>query len=99
MGFYTSECVEKLLKLGLKCCKDEPDERPKMAEVARELEIILSMMPEYHAKKGADYDLSDSGTTFSSQPSSSNIKTPFIVSGDILGSDLVSGDIPTIRPR
>lgn len=99
MGFYTSECVEKLLKLGLKCCKDSPDERPKMAEVARELEIILTMMPEYHAKKGADYDLSDSGTTFSSQPSSSNIKTPFIVSGDILGSDLVSGDIPTIRPR
>ncbi|XP_045833702.1 probable LRR receptor-like serine/threonine-protein kinase At1g06840 [Trifolium pratense] len=98
MGFYTSEIVEKFLALGLKCCKDEPDERPKMTEVARELENILAMMPEYHAKKGSEYDTSDSGTTFSSQPSSSTIKNPFI-SEDILGSDLVSGDVPTIRPR
>ncbi|PNY11650.1 LRR receptor-like kinase resistance protein, partial [Trifolium pratense] len=98
MGFYTSEIVEKFLTLGLKCCKDEPDERPKMTEVARELENILAMMPEYHAKKGSEYDTSDSGTTFSSQPSSSTIKNPFI-SEDILGSDLVSGDVPTIRPR
>jgi hypothetical protein len=98
MGFYTSEIVEKFLTLGLKCCKDSPDERPKMTEVARELENILAMMPEYHAKKGGEYDTSDSGTTFSSQPSSSTIKNPFI-SEDILGSDLVSGNTPTIRPR
>lgn len=98
MGFYTSECVEKLLILGLNCCKDAPEERPKMEEVARELEIILSMMPDYHAKKGGEYDTSDSGSTFSSQPSSSVMKNPF-VSEDSLGSELVSGDIPTIRPR
>ncbi|XP_058744733.1 probable LRR receptor-like serine/threonine-protein kinase At1g06840 [Vicia villosa] len=98
MGFYTSECVEKLLILALKCCKDNPDERPKMQEVAREVENILSMMPEYHAKKGGEYDTSDSGATFSSQASSSVNKNPF-VSGDSLGIELVSGDVPTIRPR
>lgn len=98
MGFYTSECVEKLLILALKCCKDDPNERPKMQEVAREVENILSMMPEYHAKKGGEYDTSDSGATFSSQASSSVNKNPF-VSGDSLGIELVSGDIPTIKPR
>lgn len=98
LGFYPPEYVEKFLTLALKCCKDAPDERPKMTEVARELEIILSMMPEYDSK-GAEYSNSDSGsgTIFSSQPSSSNIRTPFI--SNVSGSELVSGDIPIIRPR
>ncbi|KAK7372231.1 hypothetical protein VNO80_05604 [Phaseolus coccineus] len=38
------------------------------------------------------------GRNSTSQPSSSTIKTPFI-SGDVLGSDLVSGSVPTIKPR
>ncbi|TKY56617.1 LRR receptor serine/threonine-protein kinase [Spatholobus suberectus] len=95
---YPSEYAEKFLTLALKCCKDAPDERPKMSEVARELEYICSMLPESDTK-GAEYVTSDSsGTIFSSQPSSSTIKTPFI-SGDVSGSDLVSGSIPTIKPR
>ncbi|KAH1214511.1 putative LRR receptor-like serine/threonine-protein kinase [Glycine max] len=95
---YPSEYAEKFLTLALKCCKDEPDERPKMSEVARELEYICSMLPEYDTK-GAEYDTSNySGTVCSSQPSSSTIKIPFI-SEDVSGSDLVSGGIPTIRPR
>ena len=95
---YPSEYAEKFLTLALKCCKDEPDERPKMSEVARELEYICSMLPEYDTK-GAEYDTSNySGTVCSSQPSSSTIKTPFI-SEDVSGSDLVSGGMPTIRPR
>ncbi|KAJ1377997.1 Serine-threonine/tyrosine-protein kinase, catalytic domain [Sesbania bispinosa] len=99
LGSFPSESLEKFFILALKCCKDAPDERPKMAEVVRELENILSMMPEFDAiAKGVEYPASDSGSVFSSQPSSSTIKTPFI-SLDVSGSDLVSGDIPTIRPR
>ncbi|WVY91183.1 hypothetical protein V8G54_036697 [Vigna mungo] len=95
---YPSEYAERFLTLALKCCKDSPDERPKMAEVARELEYICSMLPDSDTK-GAEYIKSDSsGTMFSSEASSSIIKTPFI-SGDVSGSDLVSGSIPTIKPR
>ncbi|RDX76521.1 putative LRR receptor-like serine/threonine-protein kinase, partial [Mucuna pruriens] len=97
---YPSEYVEKFLTLALKCCKDEPDERPKMLEVARELEYICSMLPESDTK-GAEYVTiasDSSGAIFSSQPSSSTINTPFI-SGDVSGSDLASGSIPTIKPR
>ncbi|KAL2317360.1 hypothetical protein Fmac_031236 [Flemingia macrophylla] len=95
---YSVEYAERFLTLALKCCKDSPDDRPKMAEVARELEYMCSMLPESDFK-GTAYATSDSsGTIFSSQPSSSTINTPFI-SGDVSGSDLVSGSIPTIKPR
>lgn len=102
MGSYPSEQVEKFLTLAMKCCEDEPEARPRMAEVVRELENIWSTMPESDTKR-AEYISSDSGKTEShthSTPSSSNaaMKTPF-VSGDVSGSDLVSGVIPSIKPR
>ncbi|KAH6814183.1 Leucine-rich repeat protein kinase family protein [Perilla frutescens var. frutescens] len=46
MGSYPSDCVEKFTKLAVKCCRDETDERPSMADVVRELENILTMMPD-----------------------------------------------------
>ncbi|KAL9316445.1 hypothetical protein ACSQ67_017446 [Phaseolus vulgaris] len=95
---YPFEYAVRFLTLALKCCKDLPDERPKMAEVARELEYICSMLLEPDSKE-VEYVTSDSSSTiFSSQPSSSTIKTSFI-SGDVSGSDLVSGSVPTIKPR
>ncbi|KAH6766091.1 Leucine-rich repeat protein kinase family protein [Perilla frutescens var. hirtella] len=45
MGSYPSDCVEKFTKLAVKCCRDETEERPSMADVVRELENILTMMP------------------------------------------------------
>ena len=99
IGSYPSEYMEKFLTLALKCCKDAPDERPKMAEVARELENMCSMLPETNAVE-AEHGTSGYGRIISSsQPSSSSThRTPF-VSEDVSGSDLVSGKIPTIRPR
>ncbi|KAI9118059.1 hypothetical protein K1719_010391 [Acacia pycnantha] len=99
MGPYPSEHIGKFLDLALKCCKDEPDARPKMAEVARELENMWSMMPESNAWI-PEYISGDSGKLFSSStPSSSSVgKTP-LISGDMSGSELVSGVEPTIRPR
>ncbi len=46
MGFYPSECVVKFFTLALKCCEEETDARPSMAEVTRELEGIWLMMPD-----------------------------------------------------
>ncbi|KAL9316446.1 hypothetical protein ACSQ67_017447 [Phaseolus vulgaris] len=95
---YPFEYAVRFLTLALKCCKDLPDERPKMAEVARELEYICAMLLEPDSK-GVEYVTSDSsGTILSSQPSSSTINTPFL-SGDVSGSDLVSGSVPIIKPR
>ncbi|XP_058195943.1 probable LRR receptor-like serine/threonine-protein kinase At1g06840 [Rhododendron vialii] len=101
MGAYPAECVERFVNLGLKCCQEETDARPSMAEVVRELETIWGMMPEFDTKTTESLS-SDPGKVMS--PSSSissemkNKHTPY-VSGDISGSDLVSGVIPTITPR
>uniref|UniRef100_A0A2N9EXA8 Protein kinase domain-containing protein n=1 Tax=Fagus sylvatica TaxID=28930 RepID=A0A2N9EXA8_FAGSY len=46
MGSYPSECVVKFFTLALKCCEEEMDARPSMAEVTRELEGIWLMMPD-----------------------------------------------------
>jgi hypothetical protein len=44
MGSYPSECVVKFFTLALKCCEEEPDARPSVAEVTQELEAIWLMM-------------------------------------------------------
>ncbi|KAK4606900.1 hypothetical protein RGQ29_000937 [Quercus rubra] len=97
MGSYPSECVVKFLTLALKCCEDETDARPSMAEVVRELENIWLLMPDSDIKT-TDPMLSGSEKAMTSPSSSSNVKNPF-VSSDVSGSDLVSGVVPSITPR
>ncbi|KAK1570459.1 hypothetical protein Q3G72_002218 [Acer saccharum] len=102
MGSYPSECVEKFVTLALKCCKDDTDARPSMAEVVRELENIWLMMPESDTKTTTEKVTKDPATkVLDSSPSASSssmTKNPF-VSSDVSGSNLVSGVIPTITPR
>ncbi|KAE8710873.1 putative LRR receptor-like serine/threonine-protein kinase [Hibiscus syriacus] len=99
MGSYPSECVEKFLTLALKCCQDETDCRPSMADVVRELENIWVMMPESDMGVSESIDtVAEKMTPPSSSPSSSMVKNPY-VSSDVSGSDLVSGVIPSITPR
>ncbi|KAK2991617.1 hypothetical protein RJ640_025244, partial [Escallonia rubra] len=97
MGSYPSECVEKFVSLALKCCQEETDARPSMADVVRELESIWQMMPESDTKT-TQSSTNDPGKIVSPQPSSSMSKDPY-VSSDVSGSDLLSGVIPTITPR
>ena len=97
MGSYPSECVEKFVKLALKCCQEETDFRPSMVEVVRELEDIWLMMPVSDTKT-ADPIITDPGKKVSPPSSSTPTKNPY-VSSDVSGSDLVSGVIPTIAPR
>ena len=48
MGHYPSECIGRFLALALNCCQDEPDARPSVFEVVRELENIRLMSPDAH---------------------------------------------------
>ncbi|KAG6631012.1 probable LRR receptor-like serine/threonine-protein kinase At1g06840 isoform X2 [Carya illinoinensis] len=97
MGSYPSECVVKFLTLALKCCQDETDARPSMAEVVRELDSICLMMPESDIRK-ADPMVTDVEKYMSPPPSSSTVKNPYL-SSDVSGSNLDSGVVPTIMPR
>ena len=95
MGSYPSECVERFVALALMCCYDNPNKRPSMSEVVRELESILKLMPD------ADAILMETTSIYSdkSLASSSYVsREPYFLS-TASGSDLVSGVIPTISPR
>lgn len=99
MGSYPSECVERFVALALRCCHEKPEGRPSMLDVVRELENILRTMPE----TGVDSVGSRSRSGYSGESSSSSSlhyssRGPY-VSRNVLGSDLVSGVIPTITPR
>ncbi|XP_043697924.1 probable LRR receptor-like serine/threonine-protein kinase At1g06840 isoform X4 [Telopea speciosissima] len=99
MGSYPPECAEKFAKLALKCCQDETDVRPSMAEVVREIEDIILMMP------GSDATTSVSMGSNSwklvnppSSPNTDEMKNPY-VSSDIYSGDIIGGVFTTIRSR
>ncbi|KAK1437005.1 hypothetical protein QVD17_02790 [Tagetes erecta] len=98
MGSYPSECVEKFVTLALKCCREDTDERPSMAEIVRELENIWQMMPESESRTNDSINTESGKNMSSDESSSSATKNPY-VSTDISGSDLVSGVVLTIAPR
>lgn len=96
MGSYPSECLERFATLALSCCDDKTEKRPAMLAVVRELENLLKMMPES--------DIIDSGSTSTFSVSSTTqfsslVTSSSLVSSSLMGSDLVSGVIPTITPR
>lgn len=96
MGSYPSECIERFVSLALRCCRDETDARPSMAEIVRELENIWRMTPEADVTRvsnSMDSENSKVGT-----PSSYSREEPYTMA-DISGSNLLSGVMPTISPR
>ncbi|XXG40075.1 hypothetical protein AAC387_Pa01g0877 [Persea americana] len=97
MGSYPSECVGLFISLALRCCQDETEKRPSMAEVVRELENIWRMMPEADSAVLGSLPTPSGGKMMTPSSSSSTSK-PFL-SSDISNSDLLSGESPTIRPR
>ncbi|KAI7982829.1 putative LRR receptor-like serine/threonine-protein kinase [Camellia lanceoleosa] len=99
MGPYPSDCMERFVNLALQCCQDETDNRPSMSEVVRELESIWLMMPESDTKTSESL-IANPGKVVTPPSSSSDLKNhaPYVL-GDISGSDLISGVIPTITPR
>ncbi|KAG2672817.1 hypothetical protein I3760_13G059800 [Carya illinoinensis] len=100
MGSYPFESVVKFFTLALKCCQEETDARPSMAEVVRELESICSRMPKADAIT-SDHMFTDVAKVVTPPPSSSSssrVKYPY-VSSDVSGSNLVSEVMPVIKPR
>ncbi|KAJ0087846.1 hypothetical protein Patl1_31585 [Pistacia atlantica] len=99
MGPYSSECLTRFMALALKCCENETERRPSMLEVVRELENLSSMLPESETIQ-TDSDISASGSSGIPTSSVYSGRNSY-VSGDFpeAGSDLVSGVVPTIKPR
>ncbi|CAN1228286.1 Probable LRR receptor-like serine/threonine-protein kinase At5g37450, partial [Linum perenne] len=112
---YSKGCTHKFMGLALRCCHDEAKARPSMSEVVRELEDLCSSIaagPKAHSGtmseeegKWRSYgamELERSGNSSTSggvKTSSSGNTLTFMSSAGFRGSDLVSGVIPTIRPR
>ncbi|XP_056175977.1 probable LRR receptor-like serine/threonine-protein kinase At1g06840 [Syzygium oleosum] len=97
MGSYPSECVEKFLMLALKCCQDETDARPSMADVVRELESIWLLAPGLDGRTTESFSI-EATNKMTPPSSSSEIMNPNM-SYDVSGSDLISGVTPTVTPR
>ncbi|XP_026460726.1 probable LRR receptor-like serine/threonine-protein kinase At1g06840 isoform X2 [Papaver somniferum] len=111
MGSYPSKCIQKFVTLALQCCQEDTDARPSMAQIVKELDNILYMMPESDISiaVSTDHGIDDSEVsmtiTTTTPPSSSsvsvnNMNWDLNVSSEyISSSDLVSGVVPTIAPR
>ncbi|XP_057754470.1 probable LRR receptor-like serine/threonine-protein kinase At1g06840 isoform X1 [Arachis stenosperma] len=100
-GFYPSDCIDKFLSLALSCCQDNPEQRPSMLDVVRELEDIIGMLPETETSFSiSDITSDSSGKMAQSSSSASNVtREEQHTSSYVSGSDLVSGVVPTIVPR
>ncbi|XP_042511449.1 probable LRR receptor-like serine/threonine-protein kinase At1g06840 isoform X3 [Macadamia integrifolia] len=98
MGSYPSECVEKFAKLALRCCQDETEARPSVAEVVREIEDITTMLPGSDAF--ASGTMGSNSWKLVNPPSSpiTEVNNPS-VSSDIYSSDIIGGVFTTIRSR
>uniref|UniRef100_A0A0E0C9H6 non-specific serine/threonine protein kinase n=1 Tax=Oryza meridionalis TaxID=40149 RepID=A0A0E0C9H6_9ORYZ len=97
------ECVARLASLAVKCCKDETDARPSMADVVRELDAIRSALPEGEEllpEYGDQSATSNSLTATGPLSSSSTTGALFISSGSGGHANSKSG-IPsgTVAPR
>ncbi|GKV02976.1 hypothetical protein SLEP1_g15347 [Rubroshorea leprosula] len=102
MGLYSPECIKKFMALALKCTHDKPQPRPTMLEVVRELENLIASLKDSETAP-SDSDASGSGVSLGI-----GIALPHVSSdksahdhelGEFMGSNLISGVIPTIRPR
>ncbi|MBA0828228.1 hypothetical protein Goarm_012933, partial [Gossypium armourianum] len=96
MGCYPSECIERFAGLALSCCHNKPEKRPSMLDVVKQLEYILTMMPETESVSSDSVSLyPNSGKLLSSASSSAS----YVSTLNVSGSDLISGVIPSIKPR
>ncbi|RDX99079.1 putative LRR receptor-like serine/threonine-protein kinase [Mucuna pruriens] len=99
MGSFPFDCLDKFLTLALRCCQDNPEERPSMLDVVRELEDLVAMLPESETSF-PDVTLDNSGEFAPSSSSGSNAaREDQHKYAYVSGSNLVSGVAPTIVPR
>ncbi|CAI9116278.1 OLC1v1017377C2 [Oldenlandia corymbosa var. corymbosa] len=96
MDSYLPNCVEKFMTLALKCCEEETNARPSMAEVVRELEDIWALMPESEAKPLESSSVSPV-VYLASSPMT--MRNPYNLSDDFNCRYPGSESISTLTPR
>ncbi|KAH7434357.1 hypothetical protein KP509_06G014200 [Ceratopteris richardii] len=96
MGNHAAEGLEQLFRLAISCVGDDPDSRPSMSEVVRQLDGIWSITPGRHPI--VSFEMSEDRGSESNNSRDLPYKYPF-VSSDIPGSALMSGTIPEVVPR
>ncbi|CAE6201540.1 unnamed protein product [Arabidopsis arenosa] len=97
MGQYSEECVKRFMELAIRCCQDNPEARPRMLEIVRELENIYGMIPkEEKPYSSPSVQSSASGMSGFAATSARGSYTTF---SEFTGNQLVSGVIPSIAPR
>ena len=102
MGALPGECVERFAALGLRCCRDETDARPSMAEVVRELETIWQMTPDTDGVPSESVAMDPTHTPASSSTATGSRmgnEQYDMSTSDVSGSNLLSGVVPSINPR
>ncbi|KAE8039441.1 hypothetical protein FH972_011852 [Carpinus fangiana] len=101
LGSCPSECLVIFATLALKCCENETDARPSMAEVVRELERIWLMMPESNITIVDPMAIAAEKVKVVTPPSSSSTlkNSDMWSNASVSGSNLVSGEISSIMPR
>ncbi|KAJ3669098.1 hypothetical protein LUZ60_011048 [Juncus effusus] len=96
MGTYPSECITKFASLALRCCQDEPDLRPSMSEIVRELESMWHLMPDADSLTSAD----SSKMTKSTSEVSSVMGHTFLSSNELLSStENTNSGLRNVSPR
>ncbi|TVU36624.1 hypothetical protein EJB05_18564 [Eragrostis curvula] len=96
---YPPECATRFLALAIKCCRDDTEARPFMADIVRELETIRGMLPEGEDSVSQSMELG-SGALMKSMSSSTTTGALFVSSQTSGGAHTNSG-IPsgTVAPR
>ncbi|CAH2074709.1 unnamed protein product, partial [Thlaspi arvense] len=92
MGEYSEGCVKRFMELAIRCCLDDPEARPRMLEIVRELENLYGMLPQQE-KPYASPSVQSSASGISGLASYTNTFSQFTA------NELVSGVIPSIAPR
>ena len=104
MGAYPAECIQKFVSLALRCCQEDTDARPSMAEVVRELESIWKMMPETGDTPSVSVETEPGSVSLETKPAkiakqSSSVAAYLYISSGSSRRDLMSSEIPPITPR
>ncbi|KFK24692.1 hypothetical protein AALP_AA8G012400 [Arabis alpina] len=97
MGQYSEEGVTRFMELAMRCCRDEPEARPRMLEIVRELENLYGML----RKEEKPYSSSPSVKSSASGMSAaySGLGSTRDTYSQYTANELVSGVIPSIAPR
>lgn len=100
MGQYCEEGVKRFMELAIRCCQDDPEERPRMLEIVRELENLLTKEEKKPYSSPSVQSSSASGMSgfFATGLGSYNNNSNNTFS-QFTANELISGVIPSIAPR